>query len=272
MSARRLEALGLIHTCSVLLLTCSLADSFSINTDHSIVPRLSLLKTASSSGIRLPSFDELNQEVEALARVHGCQACPFPPTTCRYSDAAHYSSLTIARPTISTDTPPEDDLPTYSSQNAYSPNGDGDPFMHDYDGSPGPSPDGDNCQRYTTEQGDFIIYALHDMKLKWQRIKDEFDILFGRTPDRTVQGLQAWYYRMNEHIPVWDEHGFLLFENENALEPKYISNKCREYDSREEFMNLYGLAQRYPERAIGYSWVDQEFKRRCRDWGTFAFS
>lgn len=122
-------------------------------------------------------------------------------------------------------------------------------------------------QKYTTEEGDFIIYAWHDRKMKWQRIREEFATLFGRTPERTVQGLQAWYYRMNQRIPVWDNDGWLCFENEDDQEPKHISLKRRERESQDKPTAPLGLAQRYPERAIRYSWVDTELKFKAKGWG-----
>jgi hypothetical protein len=91
--------------------------------------------------------------------------------------------------------------------------------------------------------------------------------MFGRTPERTVQGLQAWYYRMNQRIPVWDQEGWLIFDNEDDLEPRQVSIKCRDKDGQDKPMEPLGLGQRYPERAIRYSWVDPELKRKSQDWG-----
>jgi len=34
-------------------------------------------------------------------------------------------------------------------------------------------------------------------------------------------------------------------------------------------MEPLGIAQRYPERAIHYSWVDAETKFKAQDWGTY---
>lgn len=164
-------------------------------------------------------------------------------------------------------------MPAYASQESYSPYHMNDSYMHGsshLDGYPSPPPDSENRhinQKYTTEEGDFIIYAWHDKKLKWQRIKQDFASMFGRTPERTVQGLQAWYYRMNQRIPLWDQDGWLIFDNEDDMEPKHISIKCRERDSQDKPMEPLGLAQRYPERAIHYSWVDPELKRKSQDWG-----
>ncbi|KAF4996894.1 hypothetical protein FGRMN_4215 [Fusarium graminum] len=156
---------------------------------------------------------------------------------------------------------------TYYGYAASSPSVQGLPGMSCY---PSPPPDGGEGrhinQKYTTEEGDYIIYAWHDKKMKWLRIKQEFAARFGRTPERTVQGLQAWYYRMNQRIPVWDRDGYLIFDNEDDLEPQHVSIKCRERDSQDKPTEPLGIAQRYPERAIHYSWVDAETKFKARDW------
>uniref|UniRef100_A0A8H7TLW4 Uncharacterized protein n=2 Tax=Clonostachys TaxID=110564 RepID=A0A8H7TLW4_BIOOC len=92
-------------------------------------------------------------------------------------------------------------------------------------------------------------------------------MIFGKKPRRTVQGLQAWYYRMNQKIPVWDSDGWLIFDGEDELEPRQVSIKCRERDQgRRRVPELMGLAQRYPERLMGYHWVDPEIKQQARDW------
>ncbi|KAM0542190.1 hypothetical protein ACHAO7_010079 [Fusarium culmorum] len=102
--------------------------------------------------------------------------------------------------------------------------------------------------------------------MKWQQIKQEFAARFGNNPERTVQGLQAWYYRMNQQIPIWDQEGWLCFKNEDDLEPQYASVKCRENNSQDNTAKLHGIAHRYPERAIHYSWIDTEIKEKCSDW------
>jgi hypothetical protein len=141
-------------------------------------------------------------------------------------------------------------------------------------GYPSPPPDCDqrHCnKKYTTEEGDFIIYAWHDKKKKWQTIQKEFAHIFGTKPERSVQGLQAWYYRMNQRIPVWDQDGWLVFNDEDEVEPRYVTIKCREREAVLKNEPL-GLAQRYPERAIHYHWVDPEVKRQARDWGELPSS
>ncbi|PCD21295.1 hypothetical protein AU210_016261 [Fusarium oxysporum f. sp. radicis-cucumerinum] len=155
---------------------------------------------------------------------------------------------------------------TYYGYGTCSPSLQAPPNTHYY---PSPLPDGEGRhinQKYTTEEGDYIIYAWHDKKMKWQRIKQEFAARFGTTPERTIQGLQAWYYRMNQRIPVWDQEGWLCFDNEDDLEPQHVSIKARERDSQDKLMEPLGIAQRYPERAIHYSWVDAETKFKAQDW------
>ncbi|GAO13248.1 hypothetical protein UVI_02025950 [Ustilaginoidea virens] len=176
-------------------------------------------------------------------------------------------------PPLSTSGSPRLEIEDGYAQDSYASYHTSDAYVHGapplLDGYPSPPPEGENRhinQKYTTEEGDFIIYAWHDKKLKWQRIRQDFATMFGRTPERTVQGLQAWYYRMNQRIPLWDRDGWLIFENDDDLEPKHISIKCRERDSQDKPMEPLGLAQRYPERAIHYPWVDAELKRKSQDW------
>ena len=242
--------------------------SFASTAEYSPLPRLARLNTSSTSSIRLPSLEEFDQGVEAIARANG-QTRPWTPPSPLPS--LRRSSLAPAHPlpSIHSYTPQNE---AYSSPAAYTPVSDS--YMQGshlgLESYPSPPPDGENRhinQKYTTEEGDFIIYLWHDKKLKWQRIKQDFASMFGRTPERTVQGLQAWYYRMNQRIPLWDKDGWLIFENEEDLEPKHVSIKCRERDSQDKPMEPLGLAQRYPERAMAYSWVDSELKHKARDWG-----
>ncbi|KAM3452283.1 hypothetical protein NHJ6243_009399 [Beauveria neobassiana] len=221
----------------------------SLYADCSPVSRFSGAKSASNPNMRLPSIDEFDQGVEAL-RVHG--AAPLPSIQTRGS-LATYS--------------PQADW----TQMTYSPyNYDG-PSIRALEGYPSSPPDGEIGhinQKYTIEEGDFIIYSWHDKKLPWQRIKEDFASMFRRTPKRTVQGLQALYYRMNQRIPLWGESGLLVFEIDEDLEPKHISLRCREHDSQDHPMEALGLAQRYPERAINYTWVDADVKGKSHDWAT----
>ena len=257
--------------------------------------------------MKLPSLGEFDEGVEALIRTHGpvktwTPLSPLPGLSRNSMVLQPVRSITQPQPLWSFQT---DDLPndypissrgTNSGHNRYSlavdhpqqllqgnyrnPDtcygyGTGSPSLqapsnaHCY---PSPPPDGEGRhinQKYTTEEGDYIIYAWHDKKMKWQRIKQEFAARFGTTPERTIQGLQAWYYRMNQRIPVWDQEGWLCFDNEDDLEPQHVSIKVRERDSQDKPMEPLGIAQRYPERAIHYSWVDAETKFKAQDWGAY---
>ncbi|KAJ4141107.1 hypothetical protein NW768_000314 [Fusarium equiseti] len=259
-----------------------------------------------SSPVKLPSLGEFDQGVEELIRAHGpvkSEAVlspllglsrnptvleplrsitqPQPSWSVRSraaeettSEQSHSRRGTIALPVqhpFAADYSRQS-LSSFGNQDAYygygnSPSLQGLPGMGCY---PSPPPEGGESrhinQKYTTEEGDYIIYAWHDKKMKWQQIKQEFAARFGSTPERTVQGLQAWYYRMNQRIPIWDREGWLCFDNEDDLEPQHVSIKCRERDSQDKPAEPLGLAQRYPERAIHYSWVDPEIKFKSSDW------
>ena len=117
-------------------------------------------------------------------------------------------------------------------------------------------------QNYTVEEGDYIIYGWHEKKLGWTQIEREFADIFGLDPKRTTAGLQAWYYRINQKVPVWDPEGWLIFDGEEDLGPRTIAIKCRDCKNRP-----LGLTERYPERAIQYPWVHEELKVKARDWG-----
>ncbi|KAG6004249.1 hypothetical protein E4U21_001308 [Claviceps maximensis] len=231
--------------------------------DCSPLPSIARLDASSILPVKLPSLEEFDLGVEALARSYG-PARPYTPSSPLPS--LRRNSM-LSQPSRSSS------MSTYASHESFSSYHMNDLYMHTGShldgGYPSPPPDGENRhinQKYTTEEGDFIIYAWHDKKLKWQRIKQEFAAMFGRTPERTVQGLQAWYYRMNQRIPLWDSDGWLIFDHDEDMEPKHISIKCRERDSQDKPMEPLGLAQRYPERAIHYSWVDSDLKRKCQEW------
>ncbi|QUC19422.1 uncharacterized protein UV8b_03663 [Ustilaginoidea virens] len=238
-----------------------------ISEDCSPLRSIARVDSPATAPVRLPSLEEFDLGVEALARSYGPVARPYTPPS-PLPSLRKSSLLPPSGPLVQTcasqDGYAQDSYASYHTSDAYV---HGAPPL--LDGYPSPPPEGENRhinQKYTTEEGDFIIYAWHDKKLKWQRIRQDFATMFGRTPERTVQGLQAWYYRMNQRIPLWDRDGWLIFENDDDLEPKHISIKCRERDSQDKPMEPLGLAQRYPERAIHYPWVDAELKRKSQDW------
>ncbi|KAG9250690.1 uncharacterized protein F5Z01DRAFT_356772 [Emericellopsis atlantica] len=120
-------------------------------------------------------------------------------------------------------------------------------------------------KKYTDEEGDFIIYMWTDKGLRWEEVGEAFRRRFGG-PLRSVQGLQGWYYRANRRIPVWDEDGWLVFENEDDPDPQTHRIKRREREA------LPGLCDRYPERAVGYVWVDRADAAQAGDWGKWRAS
>ncbi|VUC22054.1 unnamed protein product [Clonostachys rosea] len=232
------------------------------NDDASIAP-LAYPASSPASSIKLPSYNEFLDGVKAMG--HSSEPAPS------------WSPITIPR-RISHGLYDQQPTPSHHSYLGTSPYTPHDysgsphyyPSPYGYDGYPNPAtdPEGRHInKKYSTEEGDFIIYAWHDRKLKWQAIKQEYAMIFGKKPRRTVQGLQAWYYRMNQKIPVWDSDGWLIFDGEDELEPRQVSIKCRERDQgRKRVPELMGLAQRYPERLMGYHWVDPEIKQQARDW------
>ncbi|KAL7953916.1 hypothetical protein V8C34DRAFT_295680 [Trichoderma compactum] len=52
-----------------------------------------------------------------------------------------------------------------------------------------------------------------------------YDIYTDKLSDRLDQSNETWFYRMNEHIPLWDRDGRLIFNNDNDLKPKCFSLK-----------------------------------------------
>ncbi|KAG9249374.1 uncharacterized protein F5Z01DRAFT_732429 [Emericellopsis atlantica] len=115
-------------------------------------------------------------------------------------------------------------------------------------------------KRYTVEQSDFIIYARHEMKWSWNKVRDAFAMTFRQ--ERTVPCLQGCYYRTNMHIPMWDAEGFLLFGERDATKPLQFNLKGAQAPPDEDV----GLARRHPERAALYSWVHPSVQSQARAW------
>lgn len=242
---------------------------------YASLPKIRLSEEAKSSPFWLPSLQEFERGVEKLLEIHGPSTVSPPPTL---------------SPPPRTTAPTQQDVlpgpplqtPSFYDEHAYSRRMLSPPASHyssmGLHGYPSPPPDGDNRhinKKYSTEEGDFIIYALHDKKQKWASITRDFARLFGTTPERSTSGLQAWYYRMNLRIPIWNADGFLVFNHEDDEEPKTTAIKCREKDkdqSDRPGLDTLGLAQRYPERLMGYSWADNETKHLAQDWGESCLS
>jgi hypothetical protein len=246
------------------------AGSFcSSSIQSSPLPQIARPYTPASSPVRLPSLTEFDQGVELLARSNPPQS-RHPNLRAKDLHAKRRQTKRQFAPgpfpsyllTNSSELP----SPTQAAyQGVSSPDSSmmGSSYLDQ--GYPSPPPESESRrinQKYTVEEGDYIIYAWHDKKMKWTRIEQEFADLFGHKPKRTASGLQAWYYRMNSKIPVWDRDGWLIFDRDEDIDPRCIGIKCRESQDRP-----LGLAERYPERAIQYSWVDAELKIKARDWG-----
>ncbi|SPO01069.1 uncharacterized protein DNG_03816 [Cephalotrichum gorgonifer] len=112
-----------------------------------------------------------------------------------------------------------------------------------------------NNKKYTTEQVDFTLYFRVDKKLSWQEVIPAYERQFpSEGSNRTRPGLQGCLYRENLSIPVLDENGDLTFTEEGNMKVRML--KVREQKDK------IGLLDRYPNRAIDYSWVSEEDKRK----------
>ncbi|KAI8648905.1 hypothetical protein NCS56_01507100 [Fusarium sp. Ph1] len=208
-----------------------------------------------NSPMKLPSLGEFDEGVEALIQKHGptgswAPPSPLPGFSGNPTVPQSLKSLNLSEPAWPFREFPSENSATdgcasrrgtITSFDQYTLTGGHARQSLQSNCGPFSSYNNPHGKKYTTEEGDLIIYAWHDKKMKRQRIKQEFAARFGRIPERTVQGLRAWYYRMNLRIPIWDQDGWLCFDNEDDLEPRH----------------KLGLAQQYPERAV---------KLKAQDW------
>lgn len=231
-------------------------------------------EAAPPSPLRLPSLQEFEKGVKDLIKFHGHSTSSPPPSlTPPSSQASPISHFDVFSRSPLNSSPSSSRDHHFYTQQAFSSSPMPSPLVYTssmdsslakFSGYPSPPPDDARHinKKYTTEEGDFIIYALHDKKQKWATITRGFAMQFGNMPDRTTSGLQAWYYRMNLRIPVWDKNGWLVFDNDDDEEPRTVTIKCRHKASEG-----LGLAQRYPERMVEYDWVDEASKLEAQDWG-----
>ncbi len=102
--------------------------------------------------------------------------------------------------------------------------------------------------------------------MQWKELENmyarQFAVDTGRGIRRTVQGLQGAYYRSNGCIPKSDEHGNIIFDNNDEVVTLGPPSRCVTSPTR------LALLGRYPERAIEYSWVLPEDKGKVWDLGT----
>ncbi|KAG7137114.1 hypothetical protein HYQ45_005489 [Verticillium longisporum] len=120
---------------------------------------------------------------------------------------------------------------------------------------------GTRCNvKYTIEQKDFIDYwriDRHDRETPWDDVNREYNAQF-KGPLRRNGGLQSAYYRENKKIPVTDAQGLLVFDEFGEV--KTIELPVR--DAKARLIKSIGLLSTHPERAIHYSWVSKEHKRK----------
>jgi hypothetical protein len=66
-------------------------------------------------------------------------------------------------------------------------------------------------------------------------------------------------------VPACHPNGELIFHDEYALKPCVLHITCPKsrHRKRMEYRRAFGLAQRYPDRAMLYPWVDQVTRARA---------
>ncbi|KAF4969896.1 hypothetical protein FSARC_2953 [Fusarium sarcochroum] len=128
--------------------------------------------------VRLPSLREFDQAVAALAEQHGPVHPWTPPPSPPHEDRRNPFAL--------------------------------EPFTHDTlhnrhltatgrsSGQVVKSKSRHINQQYTKAEGDWILDAVEVKKMRWKDIREGFTDKFGDDPPRSVQGLQAYYYRKKD--------------------------------------------------------------------------
>ena len=120
-------------------------------------------------------------------------------------------------------------------------------------------------KKYNEEEIDFIVYSKVDRKIKWEEIVELFHNEFASRAEveRKDQGLQAVFYRANKELPVLADDGLCVYEKKDGLWVQQI----RDLPVRKQDGTKFGLMKRYPERAMQYSWVHEDDKRKYSDLG-----
>ncbi|KAI0104951.1 hypothetical protein F4776DRAFT_658017 [Hypoxylon sp. NC0597] len=117
-----------------------------------------------------------------------------------------------------------------------------------------------NNIKYTLEEQDYIRFNKYEKKLSWDDNKKLFRLKFPMADarmDRETQGIQGCHYRDNTHVPALVDRGRrLVFLNNGHV--KAVMAKVREQGENKPYYSLHYL---YPERAILYDWVPDEFKQ-----------
>ncbi|KAF4962837.1 hypothetical protein FSARC_9120 [Fusarium sarcochroum] len=137
----------------------------------------------------LPSFQEFNDTISALARTNAPPCRWTPPPSPRYelphnSAAYNYKNIICFKTMSSSVT-----------------NG-GAPYTRPSINLSSQTRGIRADRRYTTEETDWILDAVRVRKLTWKQIKEEFSVRFPNDLKRTEQGLQGLYYRKNNSRSV----------------------------------------------------------------------
>ncbi|PHH50149.1 hypothetical protein CFIMG_006121RA [Ceratocystis fimbriata CBS 114723] len=115
-------------------------------------------------------------------------------------------------------------------------------------------------KEYTPEQIHFCLYTFIDKKLSWNETLDRYNKLFPSDQNRGTAGLQGVMYRENKVFPCTDKDGNLIY---NPTTERFETSS---FPIRSQGDKI-GLLDRYPDAAIGYSWVDDADKERIWDIG-----
>ncbi|KAM0273175.1 hypothetical protein ACHAQH_008445 [Verticillium albo-atrum] len=113
---------------------------------------------------------------------------------------------------------------------------------------------------YTPEQKDFVSYLRNDQdieKTPWKEVAKRFREQF--RINRGDNALQALFHRETKMIPDTDGQGRLQFDDNDEVR-MIATSETTEWKA-------LGLLSTYPDRAIGYSWVTVEDKRKVMEIG-----
>lgn len=114
---------------------------------------------------------------------------------------------------------------------------------------------------YTQEEVDWLRYNKDDLGRKWETMVPLFKQQFpGRARD-SDQCLSSRYYRSNYHVVLDENDKAVLDENRK---PQKVFCKVRERKLAEMQHLPCNLYDKHPERAITYSWVNEEHKAIAR--------
>lgn len=112
-----------------------------------------------------------------------------------------------------------------------------------------------NNKKYSTEQNFFVCYHHCDLNLEWKVTEQLFAERYPEEPNRTDQGLQSIFYRLNKECPVITDDKLLVFRSDP---PKKRAGGKREYneynnkfhDAKVRNFGKVSLIDRYAEQIV----------------------